>query len=491
MPTDPRNKLNLLWICLDQIRYDTLGCNGNPVCRTPNADRLARGGVSFDRAYTPSSLCTPARASMLTGRFAFAHGMLTNCDMYHSVAAELPRPEMLLHPRLQREGYACGFVGKWHVGTRKGPADYGFEGMSVPGYGNILANEEYNAYLRDRDLSYRITDRIYANPGEKTLLAGRWDGPAESTPPYYLAERARGMLAEYARADRPFMLCLNFWGPHQPCLPSREYAGSSDRSAIEPWGNFEDALTDKPAALRRTARDFYRAMPEGWEGWREIVGLYYDFASMIDAQVGRVLDALEELGLADNTVVVLTTDHGDLTGSHGGLNDKGVLYEEAHHIPLIVSSPGRFRRGSRSDELVYNMDVLPTMLDLLGQPDRSLHGRSLLPVLRGEPLPDARQGLLLEFHGIRYLYSQRGLLTRDGWKYIFTPGDFDEAYDLNSDPGEMHNLVDSPEQAERIDALRKQLIELTAEADDPLHPCVRKFFGDWGGPATQPDPTRI
>ena len=124
---------NILWIGVDQMRADTLGCNGNLVCQTPALDQLAREGVNFKRAYSPSSLCTPARASMLTGLYAFHHGMGTNCDMYHAMARELPRSEQLLHYRLQALGHRCGFTGKWHVGRELGPADYGFEGLSVPG----------------------------------------------------------------------------------------------------------------------------------------------------------------------------------------------------------------------------------------------------------------------------------------------------------------------------------------------------------------------
>ena len=116
---------NILWIGLDQLRFDAPGCNGNPICWTPTIDRLASQGVNFTNAYTTCCLCTPARASMLTGLFAFKHGMGTNCDLYHALARELPHPEMLLHTRLQKLGYRCGFVGKWHVGTEKGPVEIG------------------------------------------------------------------------------------------------------------------------------------------------------------------------------------------------------------------------------------------------------------------------------------------------------------------------------------------------------------------------------
>jgi len=498
--THGRKTPNILWIGLDQIRADTPGCYGNPVCRTPNIDRLAAGGVLFERAYTPCSLCTPARASMLTGRFAFGHRMLTNCDLYHSPAAELPDPEMLLHPRLQQLGYRCGFVGKWHVGTEMGPVDYGFEGMNVPGYGNLRREPEFHGYLERRGLSYSIRPGISANPDEKTLLTGLWDGPVESTPPYYLAGRTIGLMEQYAAAGAPFLLTCQFWGPHEPHFPCTGFAGLHDREAIEPWINFEDSWDGKPEMIRRTHTDFYRSLPPTWREWREVVGSYYDQTAMIDAQIGRILDRLDELGLRESTVIILTSDHGDMTGSHGGMNDKGYLYEEAHRIPLIVSWPDYADTGARRGELVYNMDIFPTILDTLGLAGDALDGRSFLPLLRsragqdngagsraGEPRPE----LLLEFHGIRFLYSQRAVVTDDGWKYIFTPGDRDEMYDLNTDPGELRNLlVDGGK--DRAEDLRERMMRAAAGHRDPLQVAIAKFFGHWDrGGANQPEPSRI
>jgi choline-sulfatase len=481
---------NILWIGVDQLRYDTPGCNGNGVCQTPNIDRLAASGVCFDRAYTPSSLCTPARASMLTGAFAFDHGLITNSDMYHAPVADLPRPETLLHHRLASAGYRCGWIGKGHIGAHRGPTDFGFEGFSPPGYGDIRRDPEFLDYLRQHQLAYTLRDLIHANPGEQTCVAGIWDGPVESTPEYYLAERTNDLLGHYAADGRPFFLSVQFWGPHQPHLPSREFAGLHDRAAIDPWPNFADDEPGKPAMVRRIPRDFYRTLPRDWDGWREIVGRYYDCTAMLDAQIGRLLDRLDALGLAENTLVVFTSDHGDMTGAHGGANDKGLMYEEAHRIPLIIAAPGVAPRGARSGALVYNMDIFPTLLEALGLAADTPHGRSFLPVLR-DPAAPAREEIYLEFHGIRFLYSQRGMVTADGWKYIFTPGDTDEVYDLNTDPAELRNRIEDPACADRVEALRGQLMNLANRVGDPLAPCVGKYFGHWDLNPRQIDATRI
>ena len=334
---------NVLWIGVDQMRADTPGYAGNAICQTPTLDRLAAEGVSFSRAYTPAAQCTPARASMLTGRYAFHHGMGTNCDMYHALASELPHPGQLLHHRLKARGYRCGYAGKWHVGTTNGPTDYGFEGMNLPGYGDLKQAEGFKRYLKENGLSYGPVERaIYGNSDETTLLGGRWNGPLESTPTYYLANYAIDLLDRFAASDSPFFLTCQFWAPHPPYLPSPEYAGQHDRNSLPPWANFHDDLAAKPENLRRFRRDFYRTLPETWEAWQELVGLYYDYTALVDAQVGRIVKRLDALGIAEDTLLVFTSDHGDMNGAHGGLFDKGFMYEEMHRVPLIVRYPGHF-----------------------------------------------------------------------------------------------------------------------------------------------------
>jgi arylsulfatase A-like enzyme len=416
---------------------------------------------------------------MLTGLFAFKHGMGTNCDLYHSLARELPQPEMLLHRRLQSRGYRCGFVGKWHVGTEKGPADYGFEGLSLPGYGDIVKYPGFQQYLESKKLSYGPVSRpIFGNPGNKTLLAGIWDGPTESTPARYVADSTIDLLNQYAAGGRPFFIDCQFWGPHPPYLPSREYAGRHDRQAIKPWVNSGDTLEGKPASVRRFRAEFYRTLPREWAGWQEIVGLYYDYTSMIDQEIGRILDHLKRLGMENNTIIVFEADHGDMIGSHG-LFDKGFMYQEAFRIPLIVRWPARSRVARTCDELVYNMDIFPTILDALGQVDKTLDGRSFLSAIEGSPIPESRDAIYLEFHGIRYLNSQRALVTRTGYKYIFNAGDFDEFYDLNKDPGELRNLIGSAEYQATVANLRGQLKAAAARARDPIQDNIAKMFGDW------------
>ena len=305
---------NILWIGVDQFRYDTVGANGNEICKTPNMDRIVERGVNFTNAHTPCSLCSPARASMLTGLYAFKHGMGTNCDMYVPLAKEITNPEMLLSNRLSELGYRLGWVGKSHIGMEKGPVDYGFKGMNVPGYGNIRAYPGFKKYIEGNRLNFEVRNTIFANANEKTPIGGLWDGPTESTPAHYLANYTDELIDQFAGGEHPFFLTCQFWGPHLTYLPSREFIGTHDRNMINPWPNFYDDLSTKAAHMRRTRDSHYRLRPTDWNGWREIVGLYYDFTSMIDFEIGRIIDHLEQNGLADDTLVIFTTDHGDMTG---------------------------------------------------------------------------------------------------------------------------------------------------------------------------------
>ena len=191
---------NLLFIGVDQLRWDSVGPDKTQPIDTPNIDRLMCEGVSFTRSYTSCPLCTPARASMFTGDYAFRHGMGTNCDMYHALGTELAEPERLLHKDLQKAGYRCGFVGKWHAGVTKGPSDYGFEGDVPTGYGNLTKTDAFLEYLNTNNLSYSVEPTLFFNPDKQTMAGGRWHGPLKSTPCYFQTNQAIEMITDMAKS---------------------------------------------------------------------------------------------------------------------------------------------------------------------------------------------------------------------------------------------------------------------------------------------------
>lgn len=478
--------MNILLIGVDQMRADVAGPGKAVPSVTPHLDALYTASADFTRAYSTCPLCTPARASMFTGDYAFRHGMGTNCDMYHSLARELADPGRLLHHHLLEAGYRCGFVGKWHVGTEKGPRAFGFEGMDLPGYGNVTRSAGYLAYLAKNGLDYTVEPTLYFNADEQTMGAGRWRGPVETTPAHYLVDETIALLSGYAHEGAPFFATVQFWDPHAPHLVPEPYYGLTDRTAIEPWPSFEDDLSAKPRRVRRERDDFYRRHPRTAEEAIEYIALYCDHMAMLDAEIGRLLAFLETSGLAGETLVVFTSDHGDMTGAHGGLIDKGLLYEDAIRIPLLFRHPG-IAPGPRAG-LATNMDIMPTVLSRLGIAHGPRDGGDLSPAL-DDARAAIRSRLLVEYHGLRFLYSQRALLDGDGVKFIFTPGDDDELYDLRGDPAELTNLAKDPAAAELLATMQRALIEETARFDDPLRDCVAKFNGEWRTGSGQFDAT--
>lgn len=477
---------NLLVIGVDQLRHDVVGPDKSVPARTPNMDALISGGMRFDRAYSTCPLCTPARASMFTGDYAFRHGMGTNCDMYHALGRELAEPERLLHYPLQQAGYQCGFVGKWHVGVATSPSDHGYISDTPSGYGNLTRTDGFRTYLADNALDYRIEPTLHFNPDQQTMAAGKWHGLVQSTPCHYVTNQAIEMLDRFAASDAPFFVNLQYWDPHGPHLIPDEYWGCTDRSGLQPWASFRDDLSEKPVRVRRERDDFYRCHPRTEAEVVDYIGLYCDHVALLDSQIGRLLHWLEAKGLTDDTLIVFTSDHGDMTGAHGGLIDKGLPYEEALRVPLVFCNPSL--GAGRRRNLAMTMDLLPTALGLLGVPVPDRHGRDLSAEILDEAAP-ARAYAMAEYHGLRFLYSQRMIMSDDGWKYIFSPGDLDELYDLETDPHEMDNRLSDPGAADRLAQMRQALVAETARAGDPLRDCVAKFNGQWRTGSGQFDAT--
>ena len=216
----------------------------------------------------------------------------------------------------------------------------------------------------------------------------------------------------------------------------------------------------------------------------DYIGLYCDHAALLDNQIGRLMDHLRATGLIENSLIVFTSDHGDMTGAHGGLIDKGLPYEEAMRVPMVFSHPSLTPKVR--DDLALNMDILPTALGLLGVDFEPRQARDLSRCVRGEN-NTRRTHLLAEYHGLRFLYSQRILVSDDGWKYVFSPGDYDELYDLNTDPAEMLNLAQKA--PDKLSEMRTALIAETARHNDPLRDCVAKFNGQWRTGSGQFDAT--
>ncbi|MFN2199642.1 MAG: sulfatase-like hydrolase/transferase [Caldilineaceae bacterium] len=464
--------MNTLFFITDQQRADTLGCYGNAVCRTPNADRLAERGVRFDCAFTPTSICTAARGSLLTGVMPHKHGLLANFERNVGYPVELPEGTIPFSRYLREKGCNVGTVGKWHVGVQRGPADYEFDGQHYPGWCAPVEHPDYVRYLEENGLpSFRTHDPIrgrFPNGQPSIVIAARYDGPVEATYPYFLAERTIGMLRRYAEEGKPFFLACQWFGPHLPYyIPDRYYDMYDPEEVTLPPGMAE-TFTNKPRVHEHYSRHWaFDSYSEA--EWRKITAIYWGYVTLIDEQMGRVLAEMERLGLADETTVLFTTDHGAFVGSHK-MQDKGpAMYDDTYHIPLLASMPGGLA-GTSDDHMVSLIDLPPTFLDLAGAPVPDyFDGRSLVPLLQGKHVADWREYIIAEFHGHHFPYPQRMIRTHTH-KLVVNPPDIDELYDLVADPNELANQIDNPAYADVKRELFVALYrELRASGDNFYH----------------------
>jgi arylsulfatase A-like enzyme len=472
MSPDDSDPPNVLLLLTDQERYDVLTDSG-PTVDTPNLDRLRREGAQFSRAYTPISICSSARASVLSGLLPHNHGMLNNCHGAEAVMANLPPDVVTFGDLLAQEGYENTYLGKWHVGRDQGPGDFGFEylGGSDQHHDRGLASDfrEYQAELGvDPDEDY-VSDPVYADAAsDPTLIAGTSELQEEATRPYYLATRTIERLEEWANVDGPQFHRTDFLGPHHPYVVPEPFASMYDPESLEPWPSYQETYDGKPAAQERYLT--YRGVAEfDWQQWSVILAKYLGFVTFIDEQIGRVLDALDEQGLAPSTVVVHAADHGDFVGGHRQFNKGAMMYEDTYRVPLLVRWPDVVPEDTTRREFVSLVDLMPTFVDLAGGtvPD-GLDGRSLLPLL-GDEHEQWRSAVFAEYHGDENgFYSQRMVRT-DAYKFVLNTPDANELYDLERDPAELRNLVDHPEYQGVRRRLAGKLLEKMAETDDPLH----------------------
>ncbi|MFP4055391.1 MAG: sulfatase-like hydrolase/transferase [Candidatus Brocadiia bacterium] len=426
---------NFVFILTDDQRYDALGC-ANPLVVTPHMDALAERGVRFDRAFVTTSICSPSRACCLTGRYGRANGVT-------GLGMGLDADEVTFAQRLRRAGYRTGYVGKWHL-KRPDPAGAGFDSC---------------VWFRSNGPHH---GRTVVEGGERKVAEGYIED--------YLAARSVAFLEEAAARDRPFLLHIGTQVPH---MDHRFRWPASERSlalyepeAMPVSANWRDDLEGKPPYLE-TARSRTRALHYGYarkEAIQRHFRHYFAAVTDMDRALGTVLAALDRLGLRNDTWILLMGDNGWMMGEHT-FTSKVLAYEASIRVPFLVAGPGL--SAEVCQELVLNADVAPTILDLAGLPvPGNVHGRSLVPLLRGQPV-DWRQSFLYEALEPE-LGARPVLAVRTGrWKYIQTLDprerarvDFEELYDLETDPGELHNLAHHEAHQETLAAMRAELERL-------------------------------
>jgi arylsulfatase A-like enzyme len=467
-PGPARGAPNVLFVMTDDQRQDAVGAYGNRILKTPNMDRLAAEGVRFELAFVTNALCAPSRASVLTGLYSHAHGVITNAaGPAFTSQAGLPDSVPTFPALLRRAGYFTALVGKWHLVS----LPTGFDEWAIfPGQGQYQDPE------------------MIAN-GMRVKMRGHADD--------VVGDQALTVLRQRPK-DRPFCLLFQFKSPHRNWMPAARHESAFADVPVPVPRTFDDRLEGRPQALRDAEMaiadmsDFKdRGVPESLpreerkrRNLQALVKNYYRVLLSVDENLGRVLEFLDREGLAQHTVVVHTSDNGFFLGEHG-LFDKRLMYEPSIRVPMLVRYPARARAGLVDrTHMVLNVDVAPTLLELAAVPaPPGLHGRSFVPLLEGRAVAwrDAFLYEYYEYPAEHCVRKNRGLRT-DRYKLIHfyeQPAEW-ELYDLVADPDETVNLAPRPDQAARLRSLQVKLEELRRALGDqdppgpaPLSPPCR------------------
>jgi len=450
MATNPKSP-NLLVIVTDQHRHDALGLSSGGLVQTPHLDDLARQGQWFDHAYSVIPTCCPARQSMLRGKTAETFGAYWNYDITLPISTLEPQDPNWVKV-IADVGYRCGYVGKWHVHPSEDPTDFGFER-----YYGILDYAQH--------LDTLVPNAKYENSwrGEKDVV------DVQDSRTHVLASAAVDMIRDLSSGGAPWHLRLDFPEPHLPSRPAGSFAEMYDPAKLRPWASFGDSFVGKPFIQQQQLRTWH-VEDYTWEDWAPIVARYYGIISQVDDAIGNVLSGLEEMGQRENTIIVFTSDHGDMCGSHGMVDKHFVMYDDVVRVPFVVAGPGVSRRSEANHSFVSaTLDLAPTMLDLAGAPKlQDAHGCSLLPVLAGRQEGTGRNAIFSSYNGAQFgLYCQRMIRTKK-WKYVWNLVAEDELYDMDADPDELRNRSHDPEVSGVLVDLRRKLYGELVRVSDPL-----------------------
>ena len=464
---------NILLILADQHRYDCIGYSNEYPIHTPNIDKLACEGMWFTNAYTPIPVCCPARQSLLNGRRPETFGALWNYNNGLKVSTLQPTDYTWVRG-LKEHGYLTGHIGKWSISPEYNPNSFGFD--------DYISDREYSDFRKQKYPEIKFTNGFF---GEKDPV------PLEHSHTHWLAEKTIQMIErfsdinscsndaqinnheKYNNDSQPWLLSLDFSEPHLPCRPSEPFAGMYEPSSIPKWPSFEDNFKNKPYIQKQ---QLYSWGIENftWNDWAPVVARYYAIISQLDDAIGRIINKLDSLGLADDTLVIYTADHGDMCGSHRMMDKHYVLYDDIVKVPLIARWPGVVKSGAVcSNFICHSLDIPPTMLDIVHIENKEFfQGNSLLPLLKGDGKGNStnnlRQYAVSTYNGQQFgLYTQRMIRT-EKWKYIWNTTDIDELYDLQEDPYELHNVIHETQYSGMVAELRYLLYEELLKDKDGL-----------------------
>jgi arylsulfatase A-like enzyme len=482
-----KRRPNILWYCTDQQRFDTIRRLGNPHINTPRLDAFCENGVAFRNAYCQSPICTPSRASMLTGRYPASTHVHRNGNAY------FPAHERLVTKMFAEAGYDCGLIGKFHLSAAKGHEKRPDDGYRLWAWSHHPLPDldpEHHAYHR------WLREEKGVDPAALYAGVEGFCGPGvpeELHQTTWVTERAIAFINE--KRDGPWMLSLNPFDPHPPFDPPPEYLSRYDPATLPP-PLFRPSDLERQRAFAGIAQQTIEAVdprgpmptgtmtPEerlrtGYAPPRQFNGqvvkaAYYGMIELIDSQFGRLLDALEAAGQLDDTLILFHSDHGEMLGDHGLLYKGCRFFEGLVHVPMIWSWRGRTLESLKSEALVELVDIAPTLLEAAGiDIPANMQGRSLWPLLTGRVEPHRHKDhVVCEFNdalgSAAIQVPSHGTMTFDGrHKHVLYHGTgLGELFDLAADPGEFDNRFDDRALAGlRFDLLRRHVDALMATSD--------------------------
>ncbi len=485
---------NIILVMNDHQAYYRHGWDGGVKPLRPNFDKLASMGAEFMNAYSACPLCAPVRRSMLNGLYPHTH------KNYYNDSA-VPYSEESYLKVLSNNGYKSYYLGKWHAGGHPSLPLHGSEGFTCEGYGNPYLTEEYKAYceknnlphathkievdftgervrpafpeLKEGNLYQSLTDGIYEE------AAGVTTTPKETHESFFLANLACDCLEEHVKTknEQPFMLNLQFWGPHQPFFPTQEFVDMYDIEDIKMYESFYEDMSNRSKVNQVEAtilgdENYKLIQPSVFseEKWKKSLLYAYASQTMVDDAFGLIMNKVEELGLSDDTIIIYSTDHGDALCSHGGHFDKcSYLTQEVLRIPMAIKWKGKIPEKTKIKSLVSNIDIPTTILDCAGLSfEKAVYGKSLLPLATMEK-EKVRDYFVSETAGHGYIERIHGRsIVSDGFKFICYENMEDELYDLNSDPYEMKNLCRDENYVTQLQSLKEKLKEWQSETKDPV-----------------------
>jgi arylsulfatase A-like enzyme len=445
---------NILFIMSDDHAAHAISAYGSRLIKTPNVDRLAKEGMRFNNCFVTNSICTPSRAAILTGKYAHVNGV--------PVFNHIDNSQPMLQKYLQQAGYYTGVIGKWHLGGNDPKrAD---EGKPVGfDYWNILPGQ--GAYF----------DPVMIEMGESRQLKG------------YTTDIITDLAIEFLNKrpqDKPFFLMSHHKAPHRNWQPDEKHMKQFENVSVpEPKTFDDDYSTRSDAARQATMRidrdlndnDLKMKPPEGLTGqelkrwkYQRYMRDYLACIASVDDNVGRVLDWLDRTGLAENTIVIYTSDQGFFLGEHN-FYDKRFMYEESLRMPFLIRWPGHIKAGSTNDGMILNVDFAPTLLDAAGQSVPSdIQGRSFVPLLQGKKPTDWRTSMYYRYYhpGHHNVAAHYGVRTERHKLIYFNKLDQWELFDLKKDPHEIKNVYRDPAYSDAIKGLKTEMYRLKKELKD-------------------------